>query len=163
VQVDGIGYGPIDGSFLPNPVDVAWSNANRLTEDSQILAWTAATVTPETDQTTKIEILNGSDRAVIDTFSSLTGTSYSLDLTPYDTPYGSYDGIIVRVTSERDGFESLQGHEITIVLGGGPITDILLSEDTTTTIAEVDSAIGTLSTVGGVSPYTYEIVEEEAS
>lgn len=115
VTVEGIGFGMVDIS-VDSPTSthlaVAWFNRNRLTEDSQPLAWTDATVTPETNQTTTVEVLKESDRSVITAHTGLTGTSFSLPI----ASFGGFPSAIVRVTSERDGYESLQGHEIIVVV-----------------------------------------------
>jgi len=91
-------------------VPVTWSNRNRLTEDSQILLWTNATVAPEAGQTTRIDILDPDDRTVVTTHDGLTGTSFDIPA----ASFGALPLAIVRVTSECDGFESLQGHELLV-------------------------------------------------
>lgn len=119
VKVLGIGYATID-----NPVDatgetsglaeVTWANRNRLEETGVILSWDEAGVTPEDGQTTTITLMK-LDRTVITTIDGLTGESYNLDL----TDFGSNSMGIVRVTSKRDGLESLQGHEIIVIAQAG--------------------------------------------
>jgi hypothetical protein len=66
VKVNGIGWGTVD-STATDPVTVTVAERNRLTEDSQMLGWTDATVTPETGQTWKVELLDPADRSVIAT------------------------------------------------------------------------------------------------
>lgn len=107
VKVGSTAFGTLSNAGF-GPWNVTWSNRNRLTEDSQVLAWTGANVTPESGQTTTIQVLNPTTRAVISTFNGLTGTSYSLQASAFN---GASQGI-VRVTSKRGGIESLQGHEI---------------------------------------------------
>jgi len=88
-------------------VTVAWSNRNRLTEDSQILLWTDASVTPETGQTTTIEVYDLDD-TLLTTHDGLTGASFDVP----DASFGSESFVKLRVYSERadaDGdFVSLQ-------------------------------------------------------
>lgn len=109
----GIGSGIVDVEGV-NPIPIAVATRNRLTEDALVLAWDAATVTPETDQTWRL-VLMMSDRTPITTISGLTGTTY--DLAP-----GAFAGAtagIIRVESERDGLISLQGTEIRVLLANG--------------------------------------------
>lgn len=96
-------------------IPVSWSNRNRLTEDSQILLWTDATVTPEVGQTTTVQVLDPDDRSVVTTHAGITGTSFDLPASSFGSLYKG----IVRVTSECDGFESLQGHELTVRVMSG--------------------------------------------
>lgn len=103
---------PIDARARPDPwVTVEWANRNRLTEDSQVLTWTDATVTPETGQTTTIEVRSWDGATVLTTHDGLSGTDF-------DVPDASFDGhalVRLRVYSERlddDGdFVSLQYFE----------------------------------------------------
>lgn len=113
VKINGQGFGVVFQSTTDD-FSVTWSRRNRLTEDSQVLAWTEADVLPEDGQTTKITVLDV-DRNVLTTHAGLTGTSFTL-------PYASLGGesvAIVRVTAERDGFESIQGHEFYVSDGTG--------------------------------------------
>lgn len=115
VTAHGEDFGPVDitdTSPVPSDVAIIWANRNRLSEDTQPLAWTAAGVSPEAGQTTKIEVLHSSTRAVITTHDSLAGSSFNLPV----ASFGGNSSGIVRVTSERDGFESLQGHEIVVIV-----------------------------------------------
>jgi len=113
VQAEGVGFGGVNASGLTE-IEVTWSNRNRLTEETVLLAWDAATVTPEAGQTTTLTLIDDGDDSVIDTITGLTGTSH-------DIPVASFDDVTaarVRVTSERDGITSIQGHEITIRFAG---------------------------------------------
>lgn len=108
VQINGQGYGEVSADTEVD-LTVTWANRNRLTEDSQIVRWDEADVTPESGQTTTVTVMDV-DRNVLNTHTGLSGTSFTL-------PYASFSGEsagIVKVTSERDGFESLQGHEIAV-------------------------------------------------
>lgn len=96
-------------------VAASWANRNRLTEEQTILAWDAATVTPEAGQTTTLTLLDPDDGSVVATISGLTGTSHSIPR----ASFGALSSARVRFTSERDGLESIQGHEITVALIAG--------------------------------------------
>lgn len=119
VTVQGQGFGivwlnPADSADIP----VAWARRNRLTEDTQLVKWGEPDVTPEAGQTTTVEVLNMSG-TVITAHTGLTGTTFSL-------PRASFVGAnvgIVRVKSVRDGYSSLQSHEITVSFGTGYGTD----------------------------------------
>ncbi len=104
-------------------VPVTWANRNRLTEDSQVLSWTDATVTPETDQTTKIEIYGEDGTTLITTHTGLTGTSYNVPV----ASFGSEAVGLAKVWAERsdgDGdFVSLQAHGIWVQVGDLRITE----------------------------------------
>lgn len=113
---------PIDALARPDPwVTVSWAVRNRLMEDGQVLAWTDGTVTPETDQTTKITVLASDGTTVLATHDGLTGTTFDVP----DASFGSASIVILRVSSERtddDGtFESLQyfDHWVDVAVAGG--------------------------------------------
>lgn len=89
---------------IPASVTVSWANRNRMTEDTVVLRWDAATTTPETGQTTTIEVREQATGTLLATYSGLTGTSYSLDISAL-TDLRFY---IVTVYSERDGYESIR-------------------------------------------------------
>lgn len=119
VTVQGQGFGivwlnPSDTADIP----VAWARRNRLTEDAQIVKWGEADVTPESGQTTTIEVLNTAG-TVITAHTGITGTTFSLPR----ASFGSANVGIVRVKSVRDGLFSLQSHEITVGFGTGYGTD----------------------------------------
>lgn len=108
VKVNTVGFGTVDS--IGNPVEVTWVNRNRVTEDSTILLWTDAGVTAEAGQTTTVTVLTLGDD-VLATHDNVSS--------PYTVPSGDYSTepvIKVRVTSKRDGYESLQGHEIIVLV-----------------------------------------------
>lgn len=118
---------PIDATARPDPwVTVTWANRNRLLEDTQVLAWTDATVTPETGQTTTIEVRTVGD-VLMTTHAGLSGTSFDVP----DASFGSETFVRLRVYSERtddDGdFVSLQFFEHWVQLAPGGF--LLLSGD----------------------------------
>lgn len=90
-------------------VPITWANRNRLTEDTVVLAWDAADTTVEAGQTTTVTVLTEGG-VVITTIDGLTGTSYDLA----KAAFGAYHVGDVRVTSKRDGIESLQGHTLRV-------------------------------------------------
>lgn len=107
VKVNGVSFGSV--AAASSSIAVTWSNRNRLLETTQVLPWDAATVPVETGQTTTVYALDAAG-AVLTTHDGITGSSFSL-------PVASFGGEAtgrVRVTSKRDGLESLQGHEIII-------------------------------------------------
>ena len=107
VKVNGDGVGPI--SILGvDPIPVTWSNRNRLMENSQVVYWDDANVSPEDGQTTTIEVVDAAG-TLITSYTGLTGTSY-------DVPASGLAGsslVTFRVKSVRDGFDSLQAYAIT--------------------------------------------------
>ena len=140
VTVGGVAFGTYAMQNKSN-VTVTWANRNRLTEGTQTPKWTDASASVEAGQTTTVTVLRASNRAILNTITGLTGTSTVISKATFN---GEFD-TIVRVTSFRDGLESLQGHEIrvtlendafllegdeagnTIDIGGG--TDFLLIEE----------------------------------
>lgn len=113
VKANGTGFGTVNCELV-DPVPLTWSERNRLTEETVILAWDAATVTPE-DGTTYTVTLTAIDGTVINTITGLTGTSYDLD----HSAFGAYSRAWVKVEAVRDGYTSLQGHEIMVVVESG--------------------------------------------
>jgi hypothetical protein len=114
VKAGGVAFGTYDASIV-DPVPITWSNRNRLLENSLVLGWTDAGVTPEAGQTTRIKIYDYYTGVLVGTTSGLTGSSYDL---PHSAFSGSTIGV-VRVFAVRDGFESLQGHEVTVIVQAG--------------------------------------------
>lgn len=98
---------PIDATLAGSTITATWANRNRLEEDSQVLAWADANVTPETGQTTTIEI-RSTEGTLITEHTGLTGTSFDIPI----ASFGSEQIAEVRVFAERsdaDGdFVSLQ-------------------------------------------------------
>lgn len=137
VAVDGVLFNtdvtPVDMTGRPDPwVPVSWANRNRLLEDTQVLGWTDATVTPETGQTTTIEVLTANLVTVLATHDSLSGTSFDVP----DASFASEEIVGLRFSAERtdgDGtFVSLQAHVIWVQVVSGLITeegDSLITED----------------------------------
>lgn len=88
----------------PTSISVAFATRNRLSEDIVAPKWDAATVTPETGQTTTIRLRDLDTDMVLTTLSGLTSSPQVLSLAAI-TGLGRF---AVEVLSVRDGFESLQ-------------------------------------------------------
>lgn len=114
VRVAGSAWNRVDASEMPD-VPVTWANRNRLTENSQVLAWDDPGVAPEPGQLTKITILDADTRDVVNEIVDLPDESYTIA----KASFGSTTRAIIRVTSTRGGFELLQGHEIEITIAAG--------------------------------------------
>lgn len=112
VTVAGELFGPV--AVPTGDVDVAWAERNRFEESAPLQAWDDGTITPEAGQTTTIAIFD-LDGAVVAAIDDFTGTSYSI---PRAT-FAGLDMAYVRVTSKRDGLESLQGMTTLVILSGG--------------------------------------------
>ena len=72
-------------------------------------------MTPEPGQTTEIDVLRTSDSSVVNSYVGITGTSYTLP----SSAWGTASDVTVKVYAARDGFRSLQGHEIRITFPTG--------------------------------------------
>lgn len=88
------------------PFAVAWANRNRLTETSQVLPWDYGNVSPEAGQTTKIQVLDATMSVVFEDTAAEGAASYALA----GASIGATAEGFIRVSSVRDGFDSLQGH-----------------------------------------------------
>lgn len=102
---------PIDARARPDPwVTVSWAIRNRIDEDSTVLAWTDASMTPEDGQTTMIEVRDEAGVLLV-THDELAGTSFDVP----DASFGSEEIVRLRVYSERTDaagdFTSLQYFE----------------------------------------------------
>lgn len=114
VTVAGASFGEVDARLLTS-ITVTWAHRNRLTEDVVLLEWDDATVTPEAGQTTTVRLINDLTGAIITEYTGLTGTSHTFA----SSVRGSADLVRVVVLAVRDGYESIQGHEV--LLGFGPM------------------------------------------
>lgn len=119
VVVAGASFGEVDARSLTT-IEVSWANRNRLTEEVVVLGWNEPTVTPETGQTTTIRLINDLTGAVITQYTDLTGTSHSFPA----TDRGSADFVRVIVIAVRDGYESIQGHEVLLAFAPLPYSAI---------------------------------------
>ena len=110
VKVNTVGFGTVDATAAAN-LTVTWANRNRLTEASQVQKWTDASVAPEAGQTTKIVVSTPAGVPIV-THSGLTGASKVIAL----SEVSGHTSVVIRVTAERDGYESLQGHSLAVSL-----------------------------------------------
>lgn len=133
VKASGVGFGAVaaTGSSIP----ITWANRNRLMETTQILPWNAGTVAPEAGQTTTVYALK-TDGSVLATYNGLTGTFFDLPV----SAFGGQSSGRIRVTSRRDGLESLQGHEI--IISGFTSNSLGLSGETGALLLSGDAQSG---------------------
>lgn len=110
VKVSGVGFGTVDIGTNSTAL-VTWSRRNRVNESTQVMVWTDGDMAPEAGQTTRIYIMRA-DRTPITTISDIVGTSASLTR----ANFAGNTSAIVRVVSVRAGMESLQGHEIAVIM-----------------------------------------------
>lgn len=110
VAVAGTHFGTVALEGL-GPFNVTWSTRNRLMETSQIVPWDYSSVTPEVGQTTKVEILNPNGEVQF-TAAGLNGDTYALAA----ASFGPLTAGSIRVSSEREDFDSIQGFEIKFTL-----------------------------------------------
>lgn len=128
VKIDGVGFGEV--TSLDDAITVlalTWSNRNRALEDTVILSWTAATVAPETGQTTTVTLINPIDDSIINVTDGLTGTSYNIP----KTDIAPLNRAIVRITSKRDGYESFTGFELAVTIDTVSADSIEVTADST--------------------------------
>ena len=115
VQADGVGLGIVN--LTGATANVTWSNRNRLMEDSIVQFWDAGDITGEAGQTTIIQALDLT-RTFIAEVTGLVAdggspvTAHAFPLTNFGVAEEGY----IRVLSERDGFRSLQGHDIFVTI-----------------------------------------------
>lgn len=114
VRVNDTLFGPLSVR-VSSTVTVTWSRRNRLSETAQILRWTEADVTPETGQTTTVELWRGV--TLLDTFSGIAGTSQAIDLSDYGAVIVG-DMLNIRLYSERDGYESYDVVDYGLTISG---------------------------------------------
>ena len=91
--------------------DVTWSDRDRLTEDSVLQQWDAATVTPEVGQTTSVIFYDEADNALL-SYTGITGQSQTApwnDLLLFGEEY-----LYMEVSAQRDSLDSLQVYKQTL-------------------------------------------------
>lgn len=108
VIVNGTGFGTHDATG-ETVFNVSWNRRNRTVEVLQVFSWTNGDMTPETGQTTTVRLLR-TNETLITEFTEIAGTSQEVLLADFDGETSA----IIEVVSERDGFESLQGHRIVL-------------------------------------------------
>lgn len=95
------------GPAVPATLTVNWSNRNRLFEDTVPPKWGAATVTPETGQTTTIRVCNRDDGVVLFTYAGIAEGVTTFDIVPDDFAEGDRF-LQVKLYAVRGGIESIQ-------------------------------------------------------
>lgn len=106
VRIDGSAFGGADAPLLVGAsFVVSWSNRNRITEDALILGWDDSTVTPETGQTTTLEVKDGGGATVVSQIG-LTGTTYTVDTTGWAA--GTYTLTLWSVRAGIPSFQKVQ-------------------------------------------------------
>ncbi len=114
VKINSQPFGVVDAVGAPS-VTVTWANRNREMEETRVYFWNDGNLTPPVGETTTIKIYDVLDN-LLATDTGITGVSHVLDA----GDYAGYSTIKVRAYASLDGEESLQGHEITVlVLEGG--------------------------------------------
>ncbi|MBK3745240.1 hypothetical protein G3A39_39335 [Paraburkholderia aspalathi] len=113
VKIKGIAAGTVD-AIGDTTIPITWATRNRTLEDTIALRWNETSVPPETGQTTTITVLDAVGN-VLSTIDDLPGTGHDLP----SSAFVGKSGGIVRVTAKRDGIESLQGHEIRVMVAEG--------------------------------------------
>jgi len=114
VKINSQPFGVVDAVGAPS-VTVTWANRNRSMEETRVYFWDDGDLTPPVGETTTIKIYDVLDN-LIATDAGLTGVSHVLDA----GDYAGYSTIKVRAYASLAGEESIQGHEITVlVLEGG--------------------------------------------
>ncbi len=118
-QLNGQGYGTLD-AILIDPIPASWENRNRLTDLSPVLGWDEGDVTPESGQTTTLNLTDEAG-SVVHSYTGLTGTTYDID--PAD--FGAISAGYVVFDSERDGYTAWQTYRLHVLLA----SRLLLSGD----------------------------------
>lgn len=117
LKVDGVGFGQVTMG-MTGKVYVTWSRRNRLTEETVVIGWGDADVTPEAGQTTALVLTDADSGTEVGRVSGLTGVSHEVDILA--ALYGGTpSAVMVSAVSERDGMESLQSHSVKVLLPGG--------------------------------------------
>lgn len=115
VTINGALFGPTS-IRVSSSITVLWSRRNRWIETAEVLRWTEADVTPETGQTTTVELWRGA--TLLATFAGITGTSQVIDLSTYPSIIVGDSNIMVRLYSVRDGFNSYMTVDYMLSISG---------------------------------------------
>jgi len=115
LKVNSVSY---PASFSGQPT-ITWNHRNRLTQADEIVLHSAASITPETNNTYTLKIYNESD-TLVRTESGLTGETYTYsvedEMADSSIPSGSPLNTSLRfvLTAVRDGYDSWQSYDITV-------------------------------------------------
>lgn len=104
-KVNGIGFGNVDATGAAS-LELTWSTRNRLTEDTLVVGWDTAAVSPEYLQMTVVTIFRENGQPMITWRGLYTENSLSVPIAYVQEE----QNVFVRVTSERSGIASIQGH-----------------------------------------------------
>ncbi|MBZ9659766.1 hypothetical protein LB523_11990 [Mesorhizobium sp. ESP-6-4] len=110
VSLNGISYGLISSDGITD-LAAEWYERNRLIELVPAPGWADATETPETGQTTIIEVLDPVGSSVLTTHSGITGLSFAVPVASFA---GNASGW-VQFGSERDGFREYHPYKLQVV------------------------------------------------
>lgn len=107
-------------SLATTPLDVTWTHRDRITQADVLVSHPEASVGPETDVSYTIKVYNASD-TLLNTFDSLTGTTWSYSLVDAQADFGITAGLgppfiegYFTVAAVRDGLESWQVYKAPI-------------------------------------------------
>ena len=114
LKAGAVGFGELTPP-ASGDVTVTWARRNRLTEETVVLGWTDADVTPEVGQTTTLTITNAATGAVLKTYTDITGTSQAVNVIA-DAGSSGATAVFIEASSVRDGLNSLQSHRIRVVV-----------------------------------------------
>lgn len=117
VRVNGVPF------FAPFILDsdnetaiLSWVHRNRVTQADQLIGHLEPGVTPEAGTTYQLRFYRASTGALVHTITGITDTSIELDWTTvrnyFDVAGGGYVSARLVLTSERDGYSSLQPYVI---------------------------------------------------
>ncbi len=144
--------GPVDATGL-SIIPVTWARRNRLTEAAP-LAWTDPDQTPEAGQTTTLTLTDPAG-VVVHAYTGIAGTSHAVS----KADFGELGQGYIVVSSERDGRVAWRSYSIPVILATPGPSDILIDNDTVSVSATTGTVVGKLSTVGGMAPITFEIID----
>jgi len=111
VKVEGVGFGNVNVNLPATDIEVTWANRNRTFEDNQVFHWDDATTTPESGQTVTVRLYDNS-MSVLASYPGLSGTMFNLPTSAFGVETEGW----VEVSSQRDGFDSLQAHRVHVTL-----------------------------------------------
>ncbi len=106
-SVNGVKFG-VSNIALTDNLALTWANRNRLIEDTVILNWSEASVTPESGQLTRITLLTLTN-TIIQTYD-VSGSSFSIPNSVFNT----YSSFKVRFEAINGTLVSFQNHEIQV-------------------------------------------------
>ena len=106
----------IDGASYPVYISgsgqhtFSWAHRDRLLQAEQLIDTTQGDVGPEPETTYSIEVYRQDSGALVGSATDITGTSWT-----WTDNLGSYEGqLIIKLYSERDGYNSWQAHVVTV-------------------------------------------------